>query len=1319
MDEFLIFMNENNKKSEAAKREEKVLEFWRENKTFQKSLKKNSPKGHYVFYDGPPFATGQMHYGHILGSTAKDVIGRYKTMQGFYVPRKWGWDCHGLPIENIVEKELGIAGHREIEKLGIDKFVEYARSKVLQYENEWESGVERIGRWVDFRGGYKTMDNTFIESVWWALSEINKKGLIYEGVRVLAYCARCETPIANSEIAMDNSYKDIADISVYVKFELVDEPGTHLLAWTTTPWTLPGNTAIAINKNFKYVKVKVLGENIILAESTLSTVLKGKEYEVLEKFSGSKLLGMRYKTIFPYYQNSEVANNENIWKVWHADFVTSDQGTGIAHEAPAFGEDDMNLAIANRIPWIIHVDETGKFKDEVSDFKGLKVKPKDTQEDKDAHLRTDIEVLKYLQASGAYFEKEKIIHSYPHCMRCDTPIIYYALPSWFINITKVKSDIEKTGKKMNWVPEHLKNGRYKNTVENAPDWNISRNRYWASPLPIWKCEVCKNKVFVSSGEELRKRTRKSNNKYFVMRHGEAENNAKNIYSSDPNKNHLTKKGRAQVEKAAQVLKKKKITQIYASPFLRTRETAELVAEAIGLPKEKIIYDKRIRELDFGDFSERPTKEYWNFMKGKVWTLDTKIPGGESFQEGKRRLGEFLYDVDVRNSNENILVVSHGLAVELFPAIIEGADKARSLEILNKNINVGTASLHREHEFVPLPHNADYELDYHRPYIDQLALVCDCGHGLDRIPEVLDCWFESGSMPFAQDHYPFDNKSWKKNNFPAGFVAEYIAQTRTWFYYTHVVSSVLFGDAPFKNIVTTGTLRAEDGEKMSKSKKNYPDPWVFIDKYGVDPLRLYLMSSTLMKGEDSNFSERAVQDIASKIIGRIFNVLAFYELYRDKSVEKKSSSESKNLLDVWIMSRFAEVVQSVTKNMDKYDLAEATKPLDLFVDDLSTWYLRRSRDRIREGDKGAKQTLYFLLKNLMKIMAPLAPFTAEDIWQKLKIKGDRESVHLAQWPKAGKVNKKLNTLMAQARDTVSLMLKERQKHNLPIRQVVASVAGPKMPAEYIKLVLEEVNAKQYVVAKNVSIDPVITPALKAEGEYREFMRELQDRRKQLGLSPGDKMPMPILDIYKKYRIPPLLQMHMLRVAAVASLVCDNFKGKVDKKTILTACLLHDMGNIIKFNMDVFPQSFQPEGVEYWQGVKDECVNKYGIQEHKATLKIASEIGVSNEVSKIIDYVDFDHFRKVRDSRDMGPKIAVYADARSAPHGVLSYVERMEDGRRRYQGKESKLSEKERLGLVDAGGEIEKQIFAKCKIKPEDITDETVAPIIEELKNFVIE
>lgn len=1111
----------NNKKSEAALREERILEFWRENKTFEKSLDKKAPKGHYVFYDGPPFATGQIHYGHILGSTAKDVIGRYQTMQGYYVPRKWGWDCHGLPIENIVEKELKIAGHQEIEKYGIDKFVEYARSKVLQYDKDWEKGIERIGRWVDFRGSYKTMDNTFIESVWWALSELNKKDLIYEGVRVLAYCPRCETPIANSEIAMDNSYKDISDISVYVKFELEDEPGTYLLAWTTTPWTLPGNTAIAINKNFTYVKVKAGDEVFILAKETLQNVFKDKEYSILGEISGGDLIGKRYKPVFLYYKNSEVAKNKNIWKVWHADFVTMDKGTGIAHEAPAFGEDDMNLAKQNNIPWIIHVDETGRFKPEVTDFAKMQVKPK--AEEKDGHQKADIEVLKYLANYNVLFAKEKIIHSYPHCYRCDTPIIYYALPSWFINIKKVKNDVIKQAESMNWIPTHLKEGRFKNIMENAPDWNISRNRYWASPLPIWKCEKCKEQTFISSLQDLKDKTKKSGNKYFVIRHGEADNNTDNGLRKYKDLEHsakLTEKGRKQILESSKNFKEK-IDIVISSPYTRAKETMEITCRQIGFPLEKVIVDDRIREWEISSSFEGKDRSLFSKYYNADY-LDNPseiLPNGESFAQVVKRVGDFIYDIEKKYSGKNVLIFSHEGATRALSFLVKGLMFSDLSSTNDPLISLKNAEV-REFDFVSLPHNKDYEMDLHRPYIDEVPLVCECGNDLVRIPEVLDCWFESGSMPFAQDHYPFANKDWQKNNFPAGFVAEYVGQVRTWFYYTHVVSTILFNQAPFENVVTTGTVRAGDGEKMSKSKNNYPDPWSFIDKYGADALRIYLMSSTLMKGEDANFSEKAVQDISSKIIGRLFNVLAFYELYRDKKCEFNNVEESNNVLDQWILSRLLQTIDEITKGMENYDMAEATRPIDLFVDDLSTWYLRRSRDRIKEGDINAKQSLYYILKTFAKILAPFAPFTAEDIWLRLRNTDEVESVHLTEWLaldgsaislfKIFSYDDKTKIIekMEKTRNIVTLGLEARQKAGIKVRQPLnkLQVKDYALGIEYTELIKDELNVKEVVENKNieneVSLDAKITEELKQEGDYRELARALQDMRKKIGLTPSD-------------------------------------------------------------------------------------------------------------------------------------------------------------------------------------------------------------------------
>ena len=1104
----ILYMEEQKPKSNNAEREEKILKFWQENDTFQKSLKKEAPKGNYVFYDGPPFATGLPHYGHILGSTAKDVIGRYKTMQGYTVPRKWGWDCHGLPIENIVEKDLGISGRKAIEEYGLDKFSEYARSKVLTYVDVWKKTVDRMGRWVDFDHSYKTMDNTFIESVWWALGELNKKELLYEGVRVLAYCPRCETPIANSEIAMDNSYKDITDISVYVKFKLGGEENTYLLAWTTTPWSLPGDTALAVNKDIKYVKVSYEGAFYIVAESRLKFIplfkdIEFKESENLWSIDISDLIGKTYIPPFNYYENTEMPNKENIWKIWHADFVTSDSGTGIAHEAPAFGEDDMNLAKANNIPFILHVTNDGKFTKEVTDFAGEKVKPKED------HQSGDVLIIKYLAKTGALFAKEKIIHSYPHCYRCETPLLYYALPSWFVNIQKVKAKVLEEAKSMNWVPAHLKDGRFNNILENAPDWTISRNRFWASPLPIWKNKDGKV-MFVNSLEDLKNKTKKSGNKYFVLRHGEAGNNLDNTFNQESHHNSfLTEKGQQQVlEHIAEF--NEKIDVIISSPFKRTRQTTELVLEKLNIKTQDVVYDEQIQEWHIDStFEGVPLLDFKKYFDDEYHKSPHKdFADGENFAQLVQRAGDFVEKIEKEYQNKNIMIVSHAGVQRALQFVARGY----TFDELRKNgpLPVLQNGKIEEVPFVPFPHNANFELDMHRPYIDRITLVDEKGEEYKRIPEVIDCWFESGSMPFAQDHYPFERPDWQKENFPAGFVAEYIAQTRTWFYYSHVISTILFGKAPFENIISTGTVLAEDGEKMSKSKNNFTDPWILFNKVGVDPIRFYLMSSAVMRGEDVNFSDKAVQDIASKIVGRLDNVVAFYELYRNIEIEKKNFEGSSNVLDIWILARLNETVNEVTLNMEAYDMALASRPFEGFIEDLSTWYLRRSRDIMKDGDVEAKSTIYFVLKTLVKIMAPFTPFIAEDVWQRLKLEDDVLSVHLADWPKGEVLSNSSQAIeeMQKVRNIVTLGLEARQKAGIKVRQPLnrLQVVGDSLKDEYIEILKDELNIKNIEFIKgeslSVELDTNITPELKQEGDYRELLRAVQDLRKAEGLSPSD-------------------------------------------------------------------------------------------------------------------------------------------------------------------------------------------------------------------------
>lgn len=1130
-------------KSEVALREEEILKFWQDNQIFEKSLKKPSPKGNYVFYDGPPFATGLPHHGHILASTIKDVIPRYQTMKGKHVERRWGWDTHGLPIENIVEKNLKISGKKDIEALGIEKFNKEARSQVLEYVDAWKKTVDRIARWVDFDGAYLTMQNSYIESVWWALKEVHKKGLLYEGEKVLPYCPRCETPIANSEIAMDNSYKDITDISVTVKFELLDEPGTYLLAWTTTPWTLPGNVAAAINTKLEYIKVTKEGQKYIVAKELTEKVFKENlpAEEEIESINPKDLIGKNYHPVFDYFKDVDLKKKENIWKIWDANYVTTEQGTGIVHVASVYGEEDMALAKKNNLPLIYHVASNGTFIDQVVDFAGLKVKPKPTTEQKDLHQSTDIEIIKNLAHRGKLFSKEKLIHSYPHCFRCETPLFYNALSAWFINIQEVKQRALDLNDKINWIPTHLKEGRFKKSMEGAPDWNISRNRYWASPLPFWKSEDGKDLLVLGSLEELKEKT-KSKNTYFLMRHGEAESNVESYLSSDNSvKSDLTEKGKKYAEEAADFFKNEKIDLIITSPLDRTVQTAKNIASELGILEEDIIIDERIKEIQAGDYNGKSNEEYRAQFSSMEEKMVTPSKNGESILDLRKRCGEFIYEIDKEYQGRKILIVTHEYCIWILDAIREGLDIPSTIELKDSDEQIIMPGRYIRYDFSAIPHNDIYELDFHRPYIDQIIFE-ENGKKFKRVKEVVDCWVESGSMPFAQKHFPFENLKDFKENFPSQFVAEYIAQTRTWFYYTHILSTILFGDIPFENVVTTGNILAEDGSKMSKSKGNFPDPWMIFDKYGVDAERYYLLSSPVVQSEDMNFYEKGVDEIYKKIILRLRNVVAFYELYANENVV--SLSDSKNILDKWIIARLRMTTKEVTKYIDIYQLDKAERPIMDFIDDLSTWYVRRSRDRFKKEDEDKKQalsTMKFVLLDLAKIMAPFTPFIAEDVYQRMG--GQKESVHLETWPDhyvssflsriisfiKYRKDSSLIKKMSELRDIISIALEARTKVGIKVRQPLKSMKTNIRISNYktdlLELIKEEVNVKEIIFDSSlrevVELDTEITEDLKNEGDLRELIRSIQSLRKKDELNPSDKVDLiisesaePLVNLFKK-------------------------------------------------------------------------------------------------------------------------------------------------------------------------------------------------------------
>ncbi len=908
--------------------EKEIIQFWKEDGTFQKSVEMRSKDNYYSFYDGPPFITGVPHYGTLLSSIVKDAVPRYWTMKGKRVERRWGWDCHGLPAENMVEKKLGLKSKKDIEKIGVAKFNEACLFETSQIASEWEDVIDRVGRWVEFKGAYKTMDKGYMESVWWAFSELHKKGLIYEDVRVSLYCPRCSTPLSNFEIAMDNSYEMDSDPSVYVKMKVKTSPQSspwqgegdaYFMVWTTTPWTLLANVALAVNNSIKYQVVSIKGEKdkYIIAESRVEIVFKDKEYEVIKELSGSELVGKEYEPIFPH-------DIENGYRVIAGDFVTTEDGSGIVHLAPAFGEDDFNVRKTNSLPIIMNVDEEGQFTE--GEWQGQKV------------WEANNEVVKWLKVKGYLFKREQITHSYPHCHRCHTKLIYKAQPAWYVNVEKIRQKLLDENEKINWYPEFLKHGRFQNGIESAPDWNISRDRYFGTAIPVWKCE--------------------------------------------------------------------------------SRDCGEI-----------------------------------------------KVVG--SYAELKELSG-----------------------VELS--------------------------------------------DYHRPGVDEITFKCEkCGGEMRRISQVFDSWIESGSMPFAQFHYPFENKEVFEKSFPTDFISEYIAQTRAWFYVLHVMSVGIFGEISFKNVVTTGTIAGSDGKKMSKSLGNYPDSNIILEKYSADALRFYLLSSPLLNAQNISFSEKAIGDIQRKVLATLWNSYSFFTLYAgvDQWSPKNklgAVADPKNLLDRWIVSELHKLIGEVDMNMQGYDLVKATRPFELFVDNLSNWYIRRSRKRFwkseNDGDKNsAYETLHYVLVELAKTMAPFCPFIAEEIYKNLT---GEESVHLVDFPMSNEklIDEKLNTEMKKVRDVISEGLQQRALNKIKVRQPlsVASIKYVVDSMELKEIIKEELNIKELLIdekqEENIKLDTNITPELKLEGQARELVRAIQEMRKEAGYEVNNRIQIGyvgVQDVFAKF------------------------------------------------------------------------------------------------------------------------------------------------------------------------------------------------------------
>ncbi len=907
-----------------AQQEQKTAQFWRENKTFKKSVEARPADNQYVFYDGPPFISGLPHYGHLLCSIAKDVIPRYQTMKGKRVERVWGWDAHGLTVENKVQKEVGIKNRRDIENFGLDKFTQACYKYTSETSAEWPWYIERIGRWVDMENAYKTIDQNYMESVMWVFKQVYDKGLMYEGVRTSLYCTTCGTPVSNFEVAMDNTYKDVEDPAVTIKFKVTtagEFKGMFLLAWTTTPWTLPSNRALVVDANEEYVVVEENGETYVLAQKRYESVFADKVgAKVVSTIKGAQLLGLQYEPLFTFY----ASNPEKDFRVYEFEgMVTTEEGTGIVHSAPGFGAIDTEMGYHYGLEIMLTIDGEGKF---VAGNAGTN--PYEGQ----YYSKSNPLIMADLHTRGLVFKEETTTHRFPFHDRCDTLLIQRAQNSWFIDVKKIKDQLVANNENINWIPTHIKNGRFKQGIEQAPDWCISRSRFWATPMPVWKAE---------DGE---------------------------IY------------------------------------------VVGSVAELEELSGQKV-------------------------------------------------------------------------------------------------------------------------KDLHRPYIDEITFEKD-GKKFTRIPEVLDSWFEAGSMPYGQFHYPFENKEKFETNFPGDYIVEYVSQTRAWFYVMHVLTTIVSGTNSFNNAISTGTLLGNDGRKMSKTYGNYDDPKMVMETIGGDALRLYFMASPLMAGDGTNFDIVEIKNKSKKVLSPLWNTLRYFVTYANSNDFNASKAvQSEHVLDLWIKARLAETVKAIDEGIGGYTVVPATKAVEEFVDDLSRWYVRRSRDRISTGDVQALGTLYKVLYDFAKAAAPIIPFITEEIYQVLKNADDSESVHLEMFPAHAQLNDDNKIVLEQmkiVRDISTIGNSIRMTTQVSVKQPLQTIyvtGGASFEANneaLLELIKDEINVKsvefvaempsnleklsEVATAGSITgaIDLMLTEELRLEGVARELVRAIQDLRKEKGLNVSDKV-----------------------------------------------------------------------------------------------------------------------------------------------------------------------------------------------------------------------
>lgn len=1253
-----------------------ILDYWRLEDIFKRSMSQRKDAEQFSFYDGPPFATGLPHYGHILAGTIKDVIPRYQTMRGKYVERRFGWDCHGLPVEYEIEKEHAIGSKRDIEAMGTKAFNDLCRSAVQRFTEEWRRTVERFGRFVDMDHDYRTMDPDYMESIWWVFKQLYDKGMIYEDYKPMHICPRCVTPLSNFEVTQ--GYKDVTDQSVVVKFEIEADSGkrvansekTYFLAWTTTPWTLPGNLFLAVGSKIAYVRVASEGSSYILAKDLVEKVFGNRAHTIEAELKAKDLLGISYKPLFSYFAK----DYPDAFRVVRGDFVTTEDGTGIVHIAPGFGEDDFRVGKQEKVKLLQHVTAEGRFTHDVADFAGEEVKPKDDP------MKMDRKIVEFLKKQGSVFEEKTYRHSYPHCWRCDSPLLNYATSSWFVKVEQMREKMLKANVKTAWVPAHLRDGRFGKWLEGARDWAISRDRYWGTPLPIWRNKETGTIEVLGSRDELMQKAPHRFTKITVMRHAQAENNVKQIYQGVPPGVSLTKEGVEQAKASAKRVADGMIPvhAIYASPLNRAQETAAHVAK---LTKKEIVTDARLKEVNFGDWEGkhisfddltfvRERREH-KLGKDQAETL-YHFDGMETWESVEKRCQEFLHEVLPKHRGEHIVIVTHADAVmnffhifsklpkknivhrpyptlastsvffwdhetnaqmdlhketvdeirwskdpkkdvhvtfvrhgqtdwnmkdlcqgqeedrpltelgkkqvhetakklqgEPFDAIVT-SDLLRtreSAEILSKELGIPIAeqsALLRErkmgawagktnaeilamdpsappdaesglldvnppdgetlHQFVTRAREA--AMDLQKKYAGKKLLVVSHGgtmkawsmavagvshkdalkhapknaehvpflirSGFERIPDVLDCWFESGSMPYAQGHFPFEEDRRQKAEgskkklpagFPADFIAEGIDQTRGWFYTLTVLSTALFDEPAFMNCIVNGTVLAEDGKKMSKRLKNYPEPTKVVDEYGADAVRFALMRSPAVRGEDLRFSSKLVEDTLANVLLPLWNSYSFFVTYANaagweppQDFSLFAAKESHDELDRWIIAKTQDLVNRMTGELEKYDLSATCDELADSIDGLTNWYIRLSRRRFAGKDSGQQEafdTLYRVLLTISQLLAPFCPFITDEIYLNL-VPSEHGSIHLSDWPVVqtlSKEDEKNLAMMENTRTVVRLGLSLRSEAKIRIRQPLATVRVALPPSAQTsiaeELIKEELHVKNLEIVKDGS------------------------------------------------------------------------------------------------------------------------------------------------------------------------------------------------------------------------------------------------------------